>query len=55
MKHREYWIQINTGNGWEDECCCENKKEAQELLEVYNREEAQYEHRITYHLIDENE
>ena len=55
MKHREYWIQTNTGYGWDDECCCENRKEAQELLKVYNKEMPQYSHRITYHLIEGGE
>lgn len=59
-KKRKYWIQSYFGKqfGWADECPCEDTdtpKDRNDLLALYNFEMPQYLHRLTYHLVNEEE
>lgn len=42
----EYTIQGNYGQGWEDVCAYDNRKEAKEDLKAYLENEPQYLHRL---------
>lgn len=51
--HDEWWLQTDYGygDGFEDECCGEDRRDAMRLLREYRENAPQWPHRIKKHRV----